>query len=108
MKRAVQILPRAREQLDDAATWWAENRSLTIAARWLAGIEAAILSLGEDSERFPLAPESEKFEFPLRQLNFGLSRHPTHRVLFSVGKERVLVYAIRHLARQELASDELD
>ncbi len=107
MNRNVQILPRAKRQLYDAALWWADHRSLAEASRWLEGIESAIQSLEQDAQRFPLASESAAFDFPLHQMNFGLSGHPTHRVLFFIGDDRVLVYAIRHLAQAELTPDDL-
>jgi plasmid stabilization system protein ParE len=78
------------------------------ASRWLEGMESAIQSLAEHAERFPLATESTEFDFPLRQMSFGVSRRPTHRVLFSVHDDRVLVYAVRHLARQDLTPDDLE
>jgi len=75
--------------------------------RWLSGLESAINNLGDDPDRYPLAAESDAFDFPLRQLNYGVSRHPTHRVLFAVHADRVLIYALRHLAQQELALGDL-
>lgn len=107
MNRHVRVLPRAKRQLENAAQWWADNRSREEAAHWLEGMESAILGLAQDAERFPLAPESAAFDFPLRQMNFGVSRHPTHRVLFSIQHERVLVYAVRHLSQQDLTPYDL-
>ena len=107
MKRRVDVLPRAKRQLLDAAQWWADRRSVAEASRWLEGLEAAIESLTEDAERFTLAHESADFAFPLRQMNFGVSGHATHRVLFSVEDDRVLIYAVRHLAQQEVTPDDL-
>ena len=94
-------------KLVESAAWWAEHRSQSEASRWLSGLESAINSLGDDPDRYPLAAESDAFDFPLRQLNYGVSRHPTHRVLFAVHADRVLIYAVRHLAQQELALGDL-
>lgn len=107
MNRRVQILPRAKRQLYDAALWWADHRSVAEAAHWIEGIESAIQGLSDDADRFPLAAESGMFDFPLRQLNFGVSRHLTHRVLFSVHEDRVVIYAIRHLAQEDVTPDDL-
>ncbi|MEQ1825062.1 MAG: hypothetical protein ABL921_03925 [Pirellula sp.] len=41
MTRDVQILPRATSQLLESASWWAENRSVAQAARWLTEIRLA-------------------------------------------------------------------
>lgn len=71
------------------------------AAGWLSEIEAAIQGLADTASMHPLACESGAFDFPLHQLNFGVSRKPTHRVLFSFDDARVLVYSVRHLSQDE-------
>lgn len=103
MTRVVQLLPRATVQLYESASWWAENRSVTQAARWLVEIESAIAGLASEAERHPLAREAEAFDFPLHQLNFGVAGRSTHRVLFSFDDARVLVYAVRHLSQADLS-----
>ena len=45
MSYQIVLLPRAEQQLYETALWWADNRSLEQALRWLDGFEAAILSL---------------------------------------------------------------
>ncbi len=66
MKYRVTILPRAMIQLYAAAGWWADNRSVEQAIRWLQGFEVALQALQDDPERLPLANENHLFEFPLR------------------------------------------
>ena len=107
MSRQVFLLPKARIQLLEAATWWAEHRSVEQAARWLREIEAAIQDLGINADQYSLARESAEFNFEVRQMNFGLSQSRTHRVLFSIHENRVLVYAVRHLAQQDLSAGDL-
>ena len=102
MTRVVQILPRASIQLYESASWWAENRSVAQAARWLVEIESAIAGLASETDRHPLAREAEAFDFPLHQMNFGVSRRPTHRVLFAFDDARVIVYAVRQLSQSDL------
>lgn len=108
MIRQVDVLPRAKNQLYDAALWWADHRSLEEAAHWLTEIESAIQELGRNAEQWPLASESSQFDFELRQLSFGVSRRPTHRVLFSIQGNRVVIYAVRHLAQKELTPQDLE
>jgi plasmid stabilization system protein ParE len=36
---------RAAQEIEDAAAWWAENRSVEQAERWYRGIRAAIAGL---------------------------------------------------------------
>lgn len=107
MTRRVELTPRARIQLSNSAAWWAENRSLAQAAKWLRQINLAITALAGACERFPHAPESKRFARPLYQMNFGISSKPTHRVVFAVFDERVLIYAVRHLAQRPLTADDL-
>lgn len=108
MKRDVVITPRAKAQIRNAAAWWAENRSSHQAALWLNRIEIAITELEIEPERHLLAPESEAFSFELRQKLFGVSGKRTHRVLFSIREHHIVVYAVRHLAQQNLTPDDLE
>lgn len=107
MKFQVILLPRAELQLYEAALWWSEHRNPDEAFRWLEGFERAIQSLAEDPARYGFAPENDAFPFSLRQLNYGLSEHLTHRAVFEIREEsKVLVHAIRHLAQDEISRDE--
>lgn len=106
MSRLVEILPRATIQLYESASWWAKNHSVAQAVRWLSGIEAAIRALADTAPQHPLARESTAFDFPLHQMNFGVSHKPTHRVLFSFDDSRVLVYAVRHLSQADVTSED--
>lgn len=107
MSREVEVLPRATIQIYEAASWWAENRSVTQAEKWLSKIQTAIEDLADNAPRHPLARESDAFDFPLHQMNFGVSAKPTHRVLFSFTDARVLVYAVRHLSQADLSTDDI-
>ena len=100
-------MPRAELQLYEAALWWSENRNPDQAFRWLEGFEHAIQALAENPARYGFAPENEAFPFSLRQLNYGLGKHRTHRAVFEIRKEsKVLVHAIRHLAQEEMSPDD--
>jgi plasmid stabilization system protein ParE len=103
------LLPTAEQQLHESALWWAENRSLDQALRWLDGFQAALQSLAKDPDRHGLARENQlyDFPFPVRQLLYGLSRRPTHRALFEIRGDIVYVHAIRHLAQRDLTPDDL-
>lgn len=102
MSRVVQLLPRAAVQLHESASWWAQNRSVDQAARWLTKIEIAIAALATEAERHPLARESEAVSVVLHQMNFGVSGQPTHRVLYSFDENNVTVFAVRHLSQSDL------
>lgn len=103
MTYQVILAEQAARELEGAARWWAENRSAEQAERWYAGFVAAIESLQVAPDRHPYACEEKRFAFGLRQLNFGLGPHATHRAVFTRRGNIVTVLAIRHFAQQELS-----
>ena len=107
MTHHVVMLPRARRQLYESAMWWSEHRSAKQTARWVDGFEEVLSTLQEDPERFALAPEDDAFSFTVRQLLFGLGRHKTHRAVFEVRDNQVLIHAIRHFAQADLVPNDL-
>lgn len=104
MSVPVLIQPRAKQDLLAAAAWWAEHRSPEQAARWYDGFLAAIESLSENPARHPLARENGKFPYELRELHYGLGRRPTHRAVFTIRSEAVVVLTVRHTAQRGLAN----
>lgn len=76
---------------------------------WLDGFEEAFRSLRENPERHGFARENDLYElpYPVRQLLFGIGKRPTHRAVFEVRGDTVYVVAVRHLAQDELSSEEL-
>ena len=106
MSYEVRLLPRAKLQLFNSALWWAEQRSAEQAVRWLEGFEAALQLLAHNPERWPLASESDAAPFEIREMNYGLGRHKTHRAVFEIRQHEVVVYAIRHLAQDNLNPDD--
>ncbi len=102
------LLPGARNEMRDAARWWATHRNAEQAAAWIQGFMAKLETLQEDPLSYPPADEGDLFQHDIRQLNYGLSSKPTHRALFTVvSPDRVVVLAIRHLAQGPLDSDQL-
>ena len=107
MTHHVVLTRRADRELEDAADWWAEHRSSHQAAHWYAGFSDAIASLRENPERCPLAPENGRFPYEIRELHYGLGSRPTHRAVFTIRPDMVLVLTIRHAAQAELTEDDL-
>jgi plasmid stabilization system protein ParE len=106
MSYRVNITAKAEAELYGAALWWAEHRSQEQAFRWLEGFEAALASLAEGPQKHALAREDADVSFTLRQLLFGLGSKPTHRALFRVLEDEVIVYGVRHLARRDVAPED--
>jgi plasmid stabilization system protein ParE len=106
MTYRVALTDRAYEELDQACSWWANHRSSEQALRWYNGFIRAIQTLSEDPARCVLAAESDLFPYELRQLNYGLGNKPTHRAVFTIRPDLVLVLRIRHLAQQAISLDD--
>lgn len=102
MSYEVIVLRRAQIELHQNALWWAEHRDVGQALRWLDEFTATLATLAHHPKRHAVAREDDLFPFPLRQLTFGVSSKPTHRAVFSVEGDKVLVYTVRHLAQDDL------
>lgn len=92
--------------MKEATIWWAENRSEEQATRWYEGFLRSLTTLEEDPQRALLARENESFPIELRELRYGLGRSKTHRAIFTIRSDRVVIYAIRHLAQDDLGADD--
>ncbi|REJ67483.1 MAG: type II toxin-antitoxin system RelE/ParE family toxin [Planctomycetota bacterium] len=101
MSLSVVVMPRAEADLREIANWWATNRSSEQAGRWLDGILEAIGSLSENPDRRPRAREDRRHRYELRELHFGLGSRATHRVIFTIRPEKVVVLTVRHLAQDD-------
>jgi plasmid stabilization system protein ParE len=105
----VHMLPTAKRQLYESANWWAEHRSTEQAVNWLTGFETALESLTKNAADYSPAPEDHAFPTAtIRQMDYGLKGKKTHRAVFEVPGNDVLIHAIRHLAQRELTPDDFD
>lgn len=86
------------------AQWWKEHRSADQADQWLTGIASAIDSLEQMPLRCWLAAEAAVLGIPIHNLYFGLSSHPTHRVIFTVDGNVVNVLRILSSRQARLQS----
>lgn len=87
--------------------WWSEHRSREQANRWLQGVYEAMLSLASRPERCSFAVEKDLREEGVRQLLFGIGRRKTHRIVFSVHRDRVVIYRVMGLRQNALGVDDL-
>jgi hypothetical protein len=63
--------------------------------------------LAQNPERCSIAKESEVFEFVVRELHYGVRSKATHRAVFEIRGEEVIVYSVRHLAQRDLMPDDM-
>ncbi len=72
-----------------------------MAQRWYEGLEEVLLALAEMPRRFAYARENDTFsELELRQVVYQ-----SHRLIFTIKDEQVIILHVRHIAQQPL--DEL-
>jgi len=107
MNLPVIIMPEAEQNLWDAAQWWATNRSIAQAQRWYDGFVDMLESLADQPQRCPLARENGDFPYELRELHYGIGSRPTHRALFTVRPDAVVVLSIRHGSQRDVTPDDL-
>lgn len=108
MSLRVVITDQAVREMQSAFTWWAEHRSKSQADRWYVGFGKAIANLSENPERHGQSREMGHFAYEIRDLLFGIGRGPTHRAVFTIRGEEVVVLTIRHVAQQDLSSDDIE
>ena len=98
MKYRVLLTTRAKNDFD-AVYFWYRKQSPSVAERWYVGLRDSMRRLNQNPDRFPLAIEDETFPYKLREMLYGVGRKKTHRVLFVVRPNAVVIYAIRHVAQ---------
>jgi plasmid stabilization system protein ParE len=107
MSFRVLISQTAERDIHQAVAWWSDHRSRAEAERWYERIYPAIATLSRCPERCPLAPESDLLVTELRHLHFGVRRKTTHRIVFTIQDQEVIILRVRHVAQRELESDDL-
>lgn len=100
-RHAVYFTERAAADFDETLAYYA-TRSADAAKRWCDVVEVAIADLEEHPLRFALATDAKRIANDLRQVNFGIGQRLTHRMVYAVRGDRVVVYTIRHLAQDRL------
>ena len=101
---AVRITGPAEQDIQRNFQWWCENRDLDQAAKWYESIYPAIATLRQMPRRCAFAREQEEYSGELRQLYFGIGRKATHRIVFTIEGETVIVLAVLHQRQMWLDS----
>jgi plasmid stabilization system protein ParE len=108
MKYRVVLTEQASRELERAAEWWAEHRDRQQAADWYSGFSERIWKLEENPESWPLADENDDFHYEIRELHFGLSSRSTHRAVYTIVGDIVLVLTIRHGAQDRISRADIE
>ena len=107
MSLRVVVTEQAEREMQSAFDWWTEHRSKLQADRWYVGLSKAIVELAENPERHGRSRESDRFSFEIRDLLFAIGRRPTHRAVFTIRGDEVVVLTVRHVAQQDLSPDDI-
>ena len=107
MTRRVVVTKQAEREMQAAFNWWAEHRSKKQADQWYTGFAKTIGELSENPERHGTSREIEKFGYEIRDLLFGIGRRLTHRAVFTIRDDEVVVLTVRHVAQRDISPDDL-
>jgi len=103
----IRVTDLAEQDIQATYNWWRENRSTEQAQRWFDAIYPAIATLQTMPRRCSHATERELYSGELRQLLFGVAQRVTHRVVFTIEADAVIVLRVRHTSQHHLGEDEL-
>jgi plasmid stabilization system protein ParE len=97
MTYRVIVTPAAESDLRTAYRY-IRNQVPGEARDWILRARQAVKTLAHHPERCPMAPESDSFDQPIRELFFGAGNRGTYRFLFVVFVEEKSVYIlhVRH------------
>ena len=108
MRRHVTITKPAESDVHTNYAWWAEHRSEEQAKRWLVGIYQAMFQLAEDADTYSGATEAKLRQIGIKQVGFGIGSRATHRILYRVQNDEVIVFRVRALRQDAIALENLD
>jgi plasmid stabilization system protein ParE len=106
MKYVVVVTEQAAYEMEESALWWAQEKSAEQASNWYDGIRQSVAALADNPEQWPLSVENADFDYPLREILYGLGSRPTHRAVFTIVKQTVVVLSVRHAAQDRLRPED--
>jgi plasmid stabilization system protein ParE len=98
----VETSAQAETDANAILEWLLSEHAGETGIRWFLALDDAIASLATLPERCPLAPETERFPFEVRQLLYGRKPH-AYRILFTIEGDTVKILHIRHGRRRPLS-----
>jgi plasmid stabilization system protein ParE len=101
MPYRVIVTPEAERDLRSAYRYIRKDAPRP-AREWIKRARRATKTLAQHPWRCPVAPESETFDEPIRELFFGSGNRGTYRFLFVILDDAVYVLHVRHGSGQTL------
>src|SRR4051812_13626992 len=106
MRRAVQIVERARSDVDDIFNWLV-RRSATGGIRWYLEFRHSVDKIAAAPEEFSIAPESDLLGRQVRQALFKTRQGRSYRIIFELTDLEILVLRIRGPGQSPLRKRDL-
>ena len=107
MTYRVRVTGPAERDIRGHHRWWSAHRSPSQADRWFAEINRAVQSLATMPLRFRRADEQPLMDADIHQMPVGVGRRATHRIIFGVTGQEVVIYRVRAFAQDRLEFEEL-
>jgi plasmid stabilization system protein ParE len=104
----VHISDLAESDIDSAYRWCRDNRSSDQANRWFHQIHEAVETLSKMPFRCPRCDDTKLSDAEIRQLLFGIGRRPTHRIVFEIDEDKVIILRVRQVAQKSLQIEDLE
>ena len=95
----VEITAKAERDAEAILDWLLEQHAGQAGIEWFTALDEAFASLAKFPERCPIAPESARLPFEVRQFLYGRKPH-VYRILFTIKGDVVSILHIRHGRRK--------
>lgn len=104
----VLVTPRAQTKLAEIAGWYrTRSGAEEVAEQWLQNFQSAADGLRQHPDRHPEIRERVRLKVPVREVLFGGGKKLTHRILFQIEAEQVVILTVRHAAQSDLGEEDL-
>jgi plasmid stabilization system protein ParE len=95
----VEVSAQAERDADSILEWLLAEGIGQAGIDWFLRLDDAFASLAQFPERCPVAPESVRFPFEVRQFLYG-KKPNVYRILFTIKGNTVYILHIRHGRRK--------
>jgi plasmid stabilization system protein ParE len=108
MKYRLTVTPRAKDDIDRNANWWADHHSIEQALKWSDAVYDQLESLRDFPENRSLSAENDEFDYEIRDKFVGLGTRPGYRAIFTIKGDEVFVLTVRAGEQDRLTPDHVD
>ena len=107
MSFRVEFETEARRDIEKESRYLRREVGARAENRWRSQVDRFLIQLETDPHRYARAEEADDLQRDLRELIIGKKRGTTHRVLFTIRGNLVVVHRIRQAAQDRLNDDDL-